>query len=380
MVTIGLVGKPSSGKSSFFKAATLKDVEISEVPFTTIKPNVGIAFVSFNCVEKEFGVKCNPRLGFCKNGKRFVPVKLIDVGGLIPGSHAGRGIGNKFLDDLRQADVLIQVIDMSGLTDEEGKPTDNFDPEIEIKFLEEEINLWFESIVKRGIEKIKKEKDPVEALAKQFSGLGASKKDIEEVLSKVSYTNVKKFAEELRKKVKPILLAANKIDIKKAQDNFVKLSKKYQNLVPTSALAEIILKELDKKGVIEYLPGNGFTVISEEKLNEREKRALSLIKELIEKFGSTGVQTCLNKAVFDLANYIPVYPVADSKRLTDKEGNILPDVFLVKRGTKLKEFAYKIHTDIGKGFICGIDAKTGKKLSADYVLKPNDVVEIKFRK
>ena len=135
---IGLVGKPSSGKSTFFKAATLVDVPISPVPFTTIHPNVGVGYVSFDCVCKEFGVRCNPRRGFCKNGKRFVPIKLIDVGGLIPGSHEGRGIGNKFMDSLRQADGLIQIADFSGLTDEEGKPTKGFEPEREIKFLEEE--------------------------------------------------------------------------------------------------------------------------------------------------------------------------------------------------------------------------------------------------
>ncbi|TAL47942.1 hypothetical protein EPN87_01810, partial [archaeon] len=107
---IGLVGKPSSGKSSFFKAATMIDVKISAVPFTTIEPNVGMAYVVVDCPEKEMGVKCNPRTGYCRDGKRFVPVKLVDVGGLIPGSHEGRGIGNKFLDDIRQASVLVQVV------------------------------------------------------------------------------------------------------------------------------------------------------------------------------------------------------------------------------------------------------------------------------
>lgn len=377
---IGLVGKPSSGKSSFFKAATLRDVEISEVPFTTIEPNVGVGYVSIECVEEEFGVRCNPRSGFCKKGRRFIPVKLIDVGGLIPGSHKGRGIGNKFLDDLRQASVLIQLIDTSGLTDEEGKPTQNFDPEREIRFLEEEIDFWFEDIVRRALSRIKSsEKDPISVLVQQFSGLGAKKEDIERVLQKASLSNIKQFARELRRIVKPILIAANKIDLKEAQKNFEVLRRKYENMVPVSAEAEIALKKASEKGLIDYLPGNGFEVKDE--LTEEQKRGLEFIrKEVIEKYGSTGVQECLNTAVFRLADHIPVYPVADAKKLTDTEGNVLPDVFLIPKGTTLKEFAFKIHSDMGERFICGIDARTGKKLPGDYVLKERDVVEIRFRR
>ena len=150
---IGLVGKPNSGKSSFFKAATLIDVKISSVPFTTIKPNMGIAYVITDCVCKEFGVECNPKYGKCVRGKRFIPIKLMDVAGLVPGAHEGRGLGNKFLDDLRQADALIHVVDFSGYTDAEGKPTSNYNPENDIKFLEEEIDYWVASKIEKALEK-----------------------------------------------------------------------------------------------------------------------------------------------------------------------------------------------------------------------------------
>ena len=53
---IGIVGKPSSGKSTFFKASTLAEVEIANYPFTTIKPNHGTGFVKVDCVDKEFNV------------------------------------------------------------------------------------------------------------------------------------------------------------------------------------------------------------------------------------------------------------------------------------------------------------------------------------
>src|SRR3989344_5642429 len=121
---IGLVGKPSAGKSTFFKAATLADVEIANYPFTTIKPNSGVGYVKIECAEKNFNVKCNPRTGYCIEGKRFVPVQMIDVAGLVPDAHLGKGRGNQFLDDLRQADVLIHVVDVSGSLNAFGEPVE----------------------------------------------------------------------------------------------------------------------------------------------------------------------------------------------------------------------------------------------------------------
>jgi len=384
---VGLVGKPNSGKSSFLKAATLAEVGISPVPFTTIKPNVAVGYVSIDCVCKEFGVECNPKKGYCKNGKRFVPIKLVDVAGLVPDAHKGKGLGNQFLDDLRQASVLIHVVDFSGLTDEEGKPAKNHDPSLDIEFLEKEIDLWFASIIKRAIQKFEKKiakfskADLVQVLTEQLSGLEVKKEHIEKALERASISDVENFAKVLRKISKPILIAANKIDLPQAQANFERLKERYEHIVPTSAEAEIALKKAAEKNLIEYLPGNDFKILEESKLDERQLKALKFIRErVIEKYGSTGIQACLNKAVFELLNYIAVYPVADSNKLCDKEGNVLPDVFLVPKGTTLKEFAFKIHTEIGEKFICGIDARTKKRLSADYVLKDRDVIEIAFRK
>lgn len=379
---IGLVGKPSSGKSSFFKAATMIDVKISPVPFTTIQPNVGIGYIAIDCVEGEFNVKCKPKHGYCKNSKRFVPVKLADVGGLIPGSHEGRGIGNKFLDEIRQASALIQIIDTSGLTDSEGNPTTNYDPNTEIGFLENEIDLWFADVIKRALQKITKvssKADLIQILSEQLSGLEISKGYIGRALEQASYTDVENFAKIIRKISKPIIIAGNKIDLRQSQENFEKLKERYKNIIPTSAEAEIALKKAAEKDLIDYSVGNGFEIKGN--LEENQKKALEFIKkEVIEKYGSTGVQNCLNRAVFELLNYIAVYPVADANKLTDKDGNVLPDVYLVPQSTTAKELAFKIHTSIGEKFIAGIDARTKKRLSADYQLKNNDVIEIIFAK
>jgi hypothetical protein len=385
MIQIGLVGKANSGKSTFFKAATLIDVKIASYPFTTIESNTGIAHIIVDCVCKEFGVKCDPKTGKCENGKRFVPVKLIDVGGLVPGAHLGKGIGNKFLDDLRQASTLIQIVDCSGLTDSEGKPTKGYDPSREIEFLAEEIDLWFAGIIKKALEKFKRKlptssrTDLVQMLTDQLSGLEVKKEHIEQALEKTFIEDIDQFAKTIREISKPILIAANKIDLKPAQENFEELKEKFKLLIPTSADAETALKKASQQELIDYLPGDGFEVKG--KLDEKQSKALEFIKkEVIDKYSSTGVQDCLDKAVFELLDYIVVYPVANANKLTDKDGKILPDAFLVPKGTTVKELAFIVHTELGEKFICGIDARTKRKLSADYELKNNDVVEIAFSK
>jgi len=387
---IGLVGKPASGKSSFFKAATLIDVKITGIPFTTIKPNIGIGYVVIDCCEGEFGVKCSPKHGMCKNGKRYVPVKLVDVAGLVPGAHEGRGLGNQFLDDLRQASALIHTVDASGLTDEEGKAVAHHDPAADVAFLEKEIDLWFASVIQRAIHKIGKpggvspgQSEMIQILAEQLSGLEVSKKHIDEALRVSSIADVEKFATALRKISKPILIAANKIDLLEAQRNFDQLKQKFAGtlVVPTSAESEIALKKAAEKNLLDYLPGHDFTITDKSKLSSAQLGILEKIQhDVIGKYGSTGVQTCLNKAVFELLNCIAVYPVSDHNKLTDKDGQVLPDVFLVPRGTTVKELAFKIHTSLGEKFIAGMDARTKRKLSADYELKNGDVVEIMHAK
>jgi len=152
---VGIVGKPSCGKSTFFKAATLAEAEIANYPFTTIKANHGVGYVKVECADKDFNVQCNPRFGYCLNGIRFVPVDMLDVAGLVPGAHKGLGRGNEFLDDLNQANVLIHVIDVSGSTNEKGEPVEalSYDPAEDIKFLEIELDMWYLRNLTKGWEK-----------------------------------------------------------------------------------------------------------------------------------------------------------------------------------------------------------------------------------
>ncbi|MBN1156945.1 redox-regulated ATPase YchF [Candidatus Woesearchaeota archaeon] len=393
---IGIVGKANVGKSTFFKAMTLADIEIANYPFATIKPNHGIGFVRIECVDTFFKVQCNPREGFCINHQRFVPVNVIDVAGLVPGAHEGKGMGNQFLDDLRQADALIHVIDCAGATNENGEPMQpgTYDPAKDILFLEEELDYWYRGILVKGWEKfartIQMEHQEVEKpLAKQLSGLGVNENHVKDAIKKlnldpekpISWTEEQLFemAKILRKMTKPMVIAANKIDIAIAKENYERLKKEFPDriIVPCSADSELALKSAESKGLIVYLPGdNHFEIAESGKLNDAQKKAFEYINEnVLERFGSSGVQICVNKAVLELLKYMAIYP-GGLNNLVDKDGNVLPDCFLMPENSTALDFAFKLHTDLGEKFIRAIDVKKKQTVGKDYPLHHLDVIEI----
>ena len=395
-VQIGLVGKPNAGKSTFFAASTLIDVKRAPYPFTTINPNIGVGYAKLRCVCKEFGVKDNPKNSFCINGWRFAPVELMDVAGLVPDAWKGRGLGNKFLDELRRADALIHIIDISGSTDVEGRPLKpgEHDPLIDVTFLEKEIDMWMFQILKRDWDRISrtidiKSSEKARELYERLSGLGIKLESIENALLELSLQNkrvsswsdeeILEFIKFVRWASKPMLIAANKIDLPYAEENYHRLKREIGDkytIIPVSAESELALKKAAKAGLIEYIPGEKeFKIIK--KLNERQKKALEYIKErVLEKWGSTGIQKAIDTTVFELLHMIAVFPVENENKLTDHNGNVLPDVHLVHSGITAKEFAYLIHTEIGEKFAFAIDVRNKKRLSADYKLKHRCVIKI----
>ena len=154
-IVIGLVGKPSAGKSTFFNAVTRATGAIAAkcaaYPFTTVDPNVreGLYAVLDAGPALALGLslsECPPH-GRDAQGRRLLPVLLKDVAGLVPGAYAGKGKGNCFLNDLCDADALVHVVDASAETDAGGSAVDAADQRedvlsFEISWVRDELHRW----------------------------------------------------------------------------------------------------------------------------------------------------------------------------------------------------------------------------------------------
>ncbi len=390
---IGLLGKANVGKSTFFNSATDLSVQVANFPFTTIDANIGIAFVRTNCICKEMGVLDNPVNSRCINGIRFIPVKLIDIAGLVPGAHSGKGLGNKFLDDARQSDVIIHVVDISGSTDEEGKPVSlgSGNPLSDIEFVENEFDLWICSLILKDWDKIVRESENLKqrieiTISKRLSGLSISEKAVRNAISTVGL--IKKplnwdkndlllLSKQIRYVSKPIIIAANKADLPSSDQNISKLKSLNRLFFTCVSEAELLLKRALQKNLIYYLPGDSyFEVKNSDNFSIKQMNALNMVSKVLKKFGSTGVQNILNYACFDILNNIVVYPVEDEFKFTDKKGNVLPDARIVSKNITAKELANLIHKELGKGFLYAIDAKSKQRIGAEHILKNNDIIKI----
>lgn len=385
---IGLLGKANVGKSTFFSAATETPVQVGNFPFTTIEPNIGVAYVKTDCACKHFSIEhTNP---LCFKGTRFIPIKLIDIAGLVPGAHEGKGLGNQFLDDARQADALIHVVDIAGSTDIQGRPIPigTHNPLEDVEFVLDEFDQWFKQILQREWQKLTREIEQktskiVEAIAKRFSGLGVKEHEIQAVLQNVGLINKKPvdwqdsdlllLVKEIRKKTKPVIIAANKADLCKDLEILKKINDK---VIPCSAEAELILKKASKAGLVDYNPGDMMFSVKNNEISPQQKKALDIVQVVLSKIETTGIQKILNMVVFDLLKFIVVYPVEDESKLSNKDGDILPDARLLPENSTAKQLAETIHADIAKGFLHAIDCKTKQRIGADHKLKNGDVIKI----
>jgi ribosome-binding ATPase YchF (GTP1/OBG family) len=388
---IGLLGKTNVGKSTFFSAATEAPVSIGNFPFTTIEPNVGVAYVMTDCACKHFEIKHD--IPLCKNGTRFIPIKLIDVAGLVPGAHEGKGLGIKFLDDARQAEALIHVVDVAGVTDIQGQPVPlgTHDPMEDVEFVVDEFDLWFKAILEREWPKLTKEIEQkrtkiIEGIANRFSGLAIKDYQVHEVLQKLDLitknppewedSDLTLFSKELRKKTKPILIAANKADLCKDLEIIEKIKKDSQ-VVLCSAETELLLRKATKAGLVDYIPGdNDFKIKEGVEVSPQQQKALDLVKSVFSKINATGIQEVLNSIIFDVLKLIVVYPVEDDTKLSNKDGQVLPDARLLPINSTAKDLAQTVHADLAKGFLHAIDVKTKQRIGADHQLQNGDVIKI----
>jgi ribosome-binding ATPase len=396
MIRLGLIGKTNTGKTTFFNAATLATAEISSYPFTTKHPSTGDAHAITICVHKEFDVQDSPKNSRCMDGWRYVPIELVDLPGLIKGAWQGKGLGNQFLTVAAQSDALIHVVDVSGGIDVTGRVTEQGtgDPVADIGDIEEELAMWYLKLLEGNREKISRSINSgveiVTAITDVLRGVGVRAEHVKMALQKNSMMDgrfdefnpqkIKGFLRSLRSISKPTLILANKIDLPSAAKNFKRLRDRYKDvlIIPSSADAELTLRRAESRGLIRYNPGDErFEIVHQEQVNDKQKWALNFIRrDILGEYLRTGVQFAINVAVFKLLSMNTVYPVADIKKLSDKHGNVLPDVYLMESGSTTEDLARTIHTELAKGILYAIDARDGLHLPRNYILKDRDILSI----
>ncbi|WP_276300637.1 redox-regulated ATPase YchF [Halorussus lipolyticus] len=388
MISIALAGKPNAGKSTFYKSATMADVDVANYPFTTIDANRGVSHVRTDCPCLERDERCRDEN--CHDGKRYVPIELLDVAGLVPGAHEGKGLGNQFLDELTNADAIVNVVDASGGTNEEGEPVEvgTYDPVEEVDFIEEEMDQWLASIIDRNWESVERKSrspdfDIDDALADMLTGFGATEADVAASLREIEYPedpiqwtddHREALARDVRARTKPIILVANKADIA-PPENIERLKETGKPVIAATAEGELALRQAENAGAIDYNPGDDdFEILGD--LSDEQSAGLDQIREVMQEWGGTGVQEALNTAVYDLLDQITAYPVQNESKWTDAKGNVLPDAFLLRRGSTPTDLAYAVHSDIGDGYLHAVNGKTNREISDDYELEEGDVVKI----
>ena len=398
MLTIGLIGKTNTGKTTFFNAATLLNAKISNFPFTTKEPNIGTAYCCDICVCKELELIDNPQNSTCLDGWRYVPIRLIDVPGLLKDAWMGRGLGNRFLSVIGQADALIHVVDASGSIDSEGRITTpgSGNPLQDALDVENEIERWIAEIIENNRDAIIREESSsslVEAVTKIISGIKVSALQVSEALEKAglkdstfiewSLDQVIRFVSCLLPIIKPTLILANKMDILTSENNLEILNKYYGRgfVAACSAEAELALRRAEKKGLLEYTPGQELFRIKENvSLTAEQQGALNYIeRRVMAKWIRTGIQQALNIVVFKLLRNNMIFPVSDEARYMDHHGNVLPDAYLLPDGSTPVDLAQSIHTRLAKDYVIAVDAKTGISLPKSYNLRHKDVVKIVTR-
>lgn len=389
MITLALAGKPNCGKSTFFKAATLADAEIANYPFTTIDANHGVAYVRTPCPCTALALPGGAAsCGHCTDGVRFIPINLIDVAGLVPEAHTGRGLGNQFLDHLRQADAIIHVVDGSGATDAEGNPVGvgEHDPESDIVFLPQEMTMWVYGILAKHWARLLRQAQAKSfvlhaAVAEVLAGLAITNEDVAAAVRETGVdllhadeAGVIEFCGALLRRSKPMIAVANKAD--QAPDALLERLREH-GIPPATAAGELALRNAAKAGLVTYLPGDpSFTVTDRAGLSKAQAAGLDAIAAVMARLGGTGVQPALNRAVFELLGMIVVYPVEDETHFADGRGRVLPDAFLLREGSTPRELAFAVHTEIGEGFLYAIDARTHMRIKDTQALKDGDIIRI----
>lgn len=367
--TIGLIGKPSAGKSTFYNAVTNPDNEskaarVAAFPFTTIEPNVGCGFGPIFCpcslsqpLPSSTG-QCGAKYGHVTTfgaPHRRHPIVVKDVAGLVQGAYRGKGKGNRFLNDLCDADVLVHIVDGAGATYADGSACapgegSTFD---DIMWVRGELHSWiYDNLRAQWAAVVRK---PLK-IRTVFTGYHSPPSSIDALLRCLGISTevelVRRLpawgAAELHLLVAtfvhlrfPIVVALNKADMRCAADKLIcTLKERYPNetLVQMSAKMECNLLFLRQAGAVRYVPGDhSFEEVDGAPANVTDavrKRAMKALVELREFFSpmhpdtTTGVQAVLAAALSLCPGHL-VYPVDAIERPL----NSFPHCFPFRGGT-----------------------------------------------
>lgn len=317
-----------------------------------------------------------------------MPIELLDVAGLVPGAHEGKGLGNKFLDDLRHADALIHVVDVSGTTDAEGKATRGYDPSQDMVWLRSEIVRWIQGNLMAKWGSLRRrhvavKATAIETLQGQFSGYGSTsvvvartldKMGLKEPLEHWSDETIEKVVNAFTDEKFPTVIALNKIDHADSDKNISKIAKMQDpnSIVLCSAISEVFLRKLAKQGFIKYTEGSEFVDTREDliaggdetggglkEMDDKLKQRIENLKDMVlYRFGSTGVLQVLTRAA-DLLGLVPVFPVRSATTFGSGQAEgagknaVFRDCVLVKKGTTVAEVYRKVMGDAPLAYVEG---------------------------
>ena len=377
-IKIGIAGKPNAGKSTLFSAITGTMVAIGNYAFTTTQPNDGIGFMDTVCPHLELGKPCNPRRGRCENGTRFIPVEMVDVPGLIEGSSEGKGMGNMFMDALRDTTAIINLLDP---VSEEKRILSPEELIHDAESTENEIIRWFTSRFSSDWEKFSRKLSQShitleEALLQKAAFFNLKQRDIREILQRHHFTeDITKWGEDEKREfssivmseIRPIIRVLNKGDLIENRNQYVD-----RGFVIISSDYELSIERAFNAGLIEGIKD----IRPKEKANQKQKEAIQKMDTDYKSGSLSRIFDVLTDIIRKNLRKIVVYPVYDETKWCDKDGNVLPDAIIMSQGQTAEDLAYEVHTDIGEGFIRAINGRTKMILGRNYELKDSDVIRI----
>jgi ribosome-binding ATPase YchF (GTP1/OBG family) len=326
----------------------------------------------------------------------------------------GKGLGNRFLDDLRHADALVHVVDVSGTTDAEGKATRGYDPSQDIVWLRSEIVRWIQGNLMEKWGSIRRrhvavKATAVETLQAQFSGYGSTSAVVARCLDRLGLLSgatkepLEAWSDETIERVVnaftdekfPTVIALNKIDHPDADKNVAKIAKAVdaKSIVLCSAISEVFLRRLAKQGFVKYVEGSEFVDTRQDlidagdptggglkELDDKLTTRIENLKDMVlYRFGSTGVVQVLSRAA-ELLGLVPVFPVRNISTFSSGSASstaVFRDCVLVKRGSTVGDVYRKV---MGDAPLAYVETEGARRVGEDDIVAvgKNDVSAFSF--